>query len=64
MVKVFATDSGEWGSITGRVIPKTQKIVLDASLLISQHFKVWIKGMRSIPGKGEAPSITCRYCSY
>ena len=28
----------------GRVIPKTQKMVLDASLLITQHYKVWIKG--------------------
>ena len=28
----------------GRVIPKTQKMVLDASLLNTQHYKVWIKG--------------------
>ena len=31
-------------SIPGRVIPKTQKIVLDASLLNTQHYKVGIKG--------------------
>ena len=31
------------GSIPGRVIPKTQKIVLDASLLNTQHYKVPIK---------------------
>ena len=30
--------------IPGRVIPKTQKMVLDASLLNTQHYKVWIKG--------------------
>ena len=28
----------------GRVIPKTQKMVLDATLLSTQHYKVWIKG--------------------
>ena len=31
-------------SIPGQVIPKTQKVVLDASLLNTQHCKVWIKG--------------------
>ena len=28
----------------GRVIPKTQKIVLDATLFNTQHYKVRIKG--------------------
>ena len=32
------------GSIPGRVIPKTQKMVLDAVLLDTQHYKVRIKG--------------------
>ena len=32
------------GSIPGRVIPKTQKMVLDAALLKTQHYKVRIKG--------------------
>ena len=27
------------GSIPGRVIPKTQKMVLDATLLNTQHYK-------------------------
>ena len=31
------------GSIPGRVIPKTEKMVLDASLLNPQHYKVRIK---------------------
>ena len=31
MVRVFANDSGDLSSIPGPVIPKTQKIVLDAS---------------------------------
>ena len=41
---VFANGFGDLGSIPGRVIPKTQKMVLDASLLNTQHYKVWIKG--------------------
>ena len=32
------------GSIPGRVIPKTQKIVLNDTLLNTQHYKVRIKG--------------------
>ena len=41
--RVFADGPWEWGSIPGRVIPKTQKMVLDASLLNTQHYKVRIK---------------------
>ncbi len=44
MVRVFATGSGDLGSIPGRDIPKIQKIVLDATLLNTQHYKVRIKG--------------------
>ena len=44
MVRVFGNDLGDWGSIPGRVIPKTQKMVLDASLLNTQQYKVGIKG--------------------
>ena len=29
--RVFAYGPGDWGSISGRVIPKTQKVVLDTS---------------------------------
>ena len=43
-VRVFANGLGDLGSISGRVIPKTLKMVLDASLLNTQHYKVWIKG--------------------
>ena len=42
-VRMFANGSGDLGSIPGRVIPKTQ-MVLDASSLNTQHYKVWIKG--------------------
>ena len=44
MVRVFTNDPGDLCSISGRVIPKTQKMVLDVSLLNAQRFKVGIKG--------------------
>ena len=43
MVRVFANGLGDLRSIPGRVIQKTQKMVLDASLLNTQHYKVQIK---------------------
>ena len=43
MVRVFANVPGDLGSIPGRVMPKTQKVVLDAALLNTQHYKVGIK---------------------
>ena len=42
--RVFANGPGDLGSIPGRVIPMIQKMVLDAALLNTQHYKVWIKG--------------------
>ena len=44
MVRVFANGQENLGSILGRIKPKTQKMVLDATLLNSQHYKVRIKG--------------------
>ena len=45
MSRVFANGPEDhWGSIPGWVIPKTQKMVLDAALLNTQHYKVRIKG--------------------
>ena len=44
MVRVFANAPGDLDSIPGRVIPKTQKMVLDATLINTQHYKVRIKG--------------------
>ena len=41
---VFANGPGDRGSIPGQVIPKTQKMVLDAALVNTQHYKVRIKG--------------------
>ena len=42
--RVFANGPGDQGSILGRLIPKTQKMLLDAALLSTQHYKVRIKG--------------------
>ena len=44
MVRAFANGPGNVGSIPGRVISKTQKMALDASLLNTWHYKVGIKG--------------------
>ena len=41
---VFANDLRDQCSISGWVIPKTLKIVLDTYLLNTQHYKVCIKG--------------------
>ena len=42
--RVFANSLGDLGSIPGRVIQKTLKMVLDTSLLYTQQYKVRIKG--------------------
>ena len=41
---VLFKDLGDRGSIPGLVIPKTQNIVLNTSLLSIQHYMVDIKG--------------------
>ena len=42
--RVFANGPGDQGSIPGRVIPNTLKMVLDTFLLNTQQYKVRIKG--------------------
>ena len=42
--RVFGNDPEDLGSIPGRVIPKTLKMVLDTALLNTQQYKVRIKG--------------------
>ena len=42
--RVFANGPGDLGSIPGRVIPKTSKMVLDTSLFNTQQYKVRIMG--------------------
>ena len=44
MIRVFANGPGDLGSIPGRVKPKTLKVVLDATSLSTQHYKVRIRG--------------------
>ena len=56
-VRVFANGLGDLGSIPGRVIPKTQIMVLDASLLNTQHYKVRIKGKVGQSREEVAPSL-------
>ena len=41
--RVFANGPEDRGSIPGRVIPKTQKMVIDAALLNTQYYKERIK---------------------
>ena len=52
------------GSIPGRVIPKTQEIVLDISLFNTQYYKVRIKRKWSNPRKGVAFFPPPRFSSY
>ena len=42
--RVFTNSPGDLGSIPGRVIPKTLKMVLDTSLPNTQQYKVRIEG--------------------
>ena len=55
--RVFANGLGDRGSISGRFISKTKKMVLDTSLLNTQYYKVRIKGK-------VAPSLTPQCSSY
>ena len=52
---MFSNGPGNRGSIP---ILKTKKMVLDATLLNTQHYKVWIKGKWSNQWKGVAPTPT------
>ena len=49
MVRLFVNGSGDWDSISGRVIPKTQK------MLNTQHYKVCIKVKWNNPEKVVPP---------
>ena len=57
MIRVFASGLGNRGSTPGRIIPNTQKVLLDAFLLNTQHYKVWIKGKCSNPEKYFHPPL-------
>ena len=44
MSRVFTSGPEDQGSILGRIIPKTPKMVLDTALLNTQLYKVRDKG--------------------
>ena len=54
----------DWGSIPGRVIPKTQKMVVDASWLTISIIRSRSRVKWSNPGKEVAPFSTPHYSSY
>ena len=60
--RVFANDPGDLGSIPGRVIPNTLKMVIDTSLLNTQQYKVRIKGKveQSKERSSAPPTPRCR----
>ena len=64
MGRVFANGPGDLGSIPGRVIPKTLKMVLDTSLLNTQQYKARIKGKVEQSEKGVVPFPTPQCNSY
>ena len=51
MGRVIANGPRGQGLILGQVIPKTQKMVLDATLLNTKHYKKRIKGKMERPSK-------------
>ena len=55
MGRIFANWPGDRGSIPGRFILKTQKIVLDATLLNAQYYKVGIKSKVEQSRENVAP---------
>ena len=64
MVWVFTNGLKDQDSVPGQVILKLKKMVLDTSMLNSQHYKVWIKSEWSNPWKGVVPSLTTQCSSY
>ena len=67
MDRVFAKGPGDMGSIPGRVIPKTRKMVLDTALLNTQQYKVSIYASKvkwSNTEKGVPTSTTSQCSSY
>ena len=54
---MFANGPEDRGSIPPRIIPKTQKMVLDAALLNTQYYKVRINVKQSNQWNGVTPSL-------
>ena len=62
--RMFNNGPGDQDSIQGRVIPKTQKMVLDAALLNTQHYEVQIKSKVEQSRERSSASPTPWYRSY
>ena len=62
--RVFANGLGDLGSVPGCVIPKTLKMVLDTSLLITQQYKVCIEGKVEQSGERSSALPTPQCSSY
>ena len=63
MSRVFTNGPEDRSSISGRVIPKTRKMVLDAALLNTLHYKVRIKGVVAIE-KGAFGSPSTKVANF
>ena len=59
--RVFTNGPGDLGSVPGRFIPKSLKMVLDTSLLNTQQCKVCIKG--KVEQSREGSLFYCYYTS-
>ena len=46
------------GSISGQIMLKFQRMLLDTSFLTTKNYKIWIKCKWSNLGKGAAFSLT------
>ena len=61
--RVFANGPRDRGSIPGRVIPNTLKMVLDTSLFNTQQYKVRIEGKVEQSRKRSSALPYSSYCS-
>ena len=64
MSRVFGNGPGDRGSSPGWVIPKTQKMVLDAVLFNTRHYKVRIKSKVEQSRERVVLSLTPQCSSY
>ena len=64
MSRVFGNGPGDQGSISGRVIPKTQKWYLMQPCITLSIIRYGSRVKWSNPGKGVEPSPTPSWSSY
>ena len=56
--RVFTNGLGKWATVPSQIMPESQKMVLDASLLNTQHYKI---GIKSKVGKSKERSCALSY---